>query len=138
MVREAAWIVISFSALVAGVSVAVAVFFLCRTLRRLREDVARLADSAEAALLPWQTVGERTADIAGLFHRSLAGFAALAEGGRMFGESVFRAARAVSRLVDGWISDVPESHSKPDHAEAELGKEAEPGREEAGPKQAEV
>src|SRR5690606_32331742 len=135
-ILEAAWIVISFSALVAGVSVAVAVFFLCRTMRRLREDVARLADSAEAALVPWQTVGERTADIAGLFHRSLMGFAALAEGGRMFGESVFRAARAVSRLIDGWIAAVPEPHAG--RAEAERGRQAEPGLEEAGPGRAEA
>jgi len=134
MVQEAAWIVISFSALLTGVSVAVAVFFLCRTLRRLREDVARLADSAEGALYPWQTVGERAADIAGLFHRSLAGFAALAEGGRMFGESVFRASRAVSRLIDGWISAVTEPHPEPGRAEEDLGQvaegEAEPGRAE--------
>ncbi|HEY8528207.1 MAG TPA: hypothetical protein VIL22_00845 [Paenibacillaceae bacterium] len=119
MVREAAWIVISCSAIVAGVSIAVAVFFLCRTLRRLREDVARLADSAEAALLPWQAAGERTADIADLFHRSLMGFSALAEGGRMFGESVSRAARAVALLIDAWIPEVPEPHPEPKRAEAE-------------------
>jgi len=108
MVRETAWIVIAFSALVAGVSIAFAVFFLCRTLRRLREDVARLADAAEAALLPWRMTGERAAEITGLFHRSLCGFEALAESGRTIGESVSRAAWAVSRFIDAWIPAVLE------------------------------
>jgi hypothetical protein len=117
MVRETAWIVISFSALVAGVSIAVAVFFLCRTLRRIREDIARLADSAEAALLPWQITGERAAEITGLFHRSLRGFEALAESGRTIGESVSRAAWAVSRIIDAWIPAVPEPFANPGQAD---------------------
>jgi hypothetical protein len=86
--------------------VASAAIALCRALRQWREDVRRVAASAESALRECEFAAARVAEAAQICRRGLLGFEALAEGGRALGESAARAAMAASHFIDGWILSV--------------------------------
>ncbi len=106
MIGQLAWIVIALGVSVACAAVASAAIALCRALRQWREDVRRVAASAESALRECEFAAARVAEAAQICRRGLLGFEALAEGGRALGESAARAAMAASHFIDGWILSV--------------------------------